>query len=188
MIKKLVLGCGETRVENAIHVDVNPFAKPDVIHDLNEFPYPFAENEFDSIQAFHVLEHLNDPFSVMRELHRVLKPGGELHLKVPHCSRGFTHTQHKAGFDVAFPLYFSKNFTKSGYFGVDFNCKFMKLSWLGNIHLLKFINIGAIQLNVLIFMNTIISFFANLNPYFCSRFWTYWVGGFDEIEFRFIKE
>ncbi|MHA2033632.1 MAG: class I SAM-dependent methyltransferase, partial [Candidatus Kariarchaeaceae archaeon] len=30
-----------------------------------------------------------------------------------------------------------------------------------------------------------LDFFANLSPYFCSRFWCYWVGGFEEISFVF---
>ena len=185
MKKTLVLGCGESRVKDAIHVDVNPLAQPDVLHDLNITPYPFEENEFDEIQAFHVLEHLDNPFGIMKELHRIIKPGGLLHLKVPHCTRGFTHTQHKSGFDVSFPLYFSKKFTTSGYFGIDFDLKFMKLHWLGNVHLLKYINISPLQVSILKTLNTFFSFLANLNIYACSRFWVYWVGGFDEIEFKF---
>ena len=185
MQKKVVLGCGESRTEGAIHVDANPVAKPDVLHNLNEFPYPFEESSIDQIEAFHVIEHLNDPFRVMRELHRILKPLGRLHIKVPHCSRGFTHSQHRAGFDVAFPLYFSKAYTKSGYFGVDFDLMKMELHWLGNMHLLQYIGVAQWQIFCLRWLNKIVSFLAQLNPYLCSRFWVFYVGGFDEIEFIF---
>ena len=31
-------------------------------------------------------------------------------------------------------------------------------------------------------------FFANLNVYLCSRLWCFWVGGFYEVEFYFVKK
>jgi SAM-dependent methyltransferase len=36
----------------------------------------FADNTFDAIVCNHVLEHINDDGQAMRELYRVLKPGG----------------------------------------------------------------------------------------------------------------
>lgn len=116
--QKLNLGSGEDYKEGFVNVDWQPLTKADVEHNLNVFPYPFEDNSFDYIEAFHVLEHLDRPFNVMKELHRILKPGGKLVVKVPHFSRGFTHAEHAHGFDVTFPLYFNPNFTKSGYFGV----------------------------------------------------------------------
>jgi SAM-dependent methyltransferase len=189
-VDNLILGCGETRVPGAVHIDKNELVKPDVIHDLNSFPYPFEDNSVCHIQAFHIIEHLSDPFDVMREFYRILKPNGKLHIKVPHCSRGFTHSQHKSGFDVAFPLYFDKSFTLSGYFGIDFKCEKNELHWLGNQHLLKYIGIKNWQITILQTLNFFINMLAGMNPYVCSRFWAYWVGGFDEIEFEFtcIKE
>ena len=185
IINKLILGCGETKRAGAIHVDANPLTEPDVLHDLNQFPYPFEDSSVESIEAFHVIEHLEDPFVVMKELHRILIPNGELHIKVPHCSRGFTHSQHKAGFDVAFPLYFSNSYTKAGYFGVNYSLEKMELHWLGNMHLLKYIGVPSWQISILKTLNSVLSKLANLNPYICSRFWVFYVGGFDEIEFIF---
>ena len=183
----MVLGCGETRHPGAVHVDANPLAEPDVVHDLNTFPYPFSDDSVDRIEAFHIIEHLEDPFRVMRELHRILKSDGLLHIKVPHCSRGFTHSQHKAGFDVAFPLYFSQSFSRSGYFGVDFALEHMELRWLGNVHLLKYIGVKAWQVFILKSLDAVIKRLAKMNPYVCSRFWAFYVGGFDEIEFKMRK-
>ncbi len=39
---------------------------------------PFGDNEFDLILCGHVLEHLPSPERALRELYRVLKPGGHL--------------------------------------------------------------------------------------------------------------
>lgn len=46
----------------------------------------FPENSFTAITAFYVLEHLFDPFSALRKMHDILKPGGALILRVPHTT------------------------------------------------------------------------------------------------------
>lgn len=184
-VAKLNLGCGGDKKEGFINVDWNHLVDPDMRVDLNRIPYDFKDNSFECIQAFHVLEHLDDPFLVMKELHRILKPDGELYIKVPHFSRGFTHPEHKRSFDVSFPLYFNKAFIKFGYFGVDFELKMMKLHWLA-AGILSELGYRKLLVAVLKVIDKIISFFANLNPAFCSRLWCFWVGGFYEIEFRFI--
>jgi SAM-dependent methyltransferase len=183
--KKLNLGCGEHHKDGYINLDWQPLTKPDVTHNLNEFPYPFEDNTFDLIEAFHVLEHVDKPFEVMKEMHRVLKPEGILHLKVPHFSRGFTHAEHEHGFDLTFPHYFNKKFTKSGFYGVEFHFVKMELHWMAFFHLLAFMGYSKGIIKSLRVLNTIISFLANLSPALCSRIWCYWVGGFEEIEFVF---
>ena len=34
-------------------------------------------------------------------------------------------------------------------------------------------------------VGSVLDVLANLSPSLCSRLWCYWVGGFEEIEFRF---
>ncbi len=188
MIRKLNLGCGEDKKEGYLNLDWSPLVHPDVVHDLNSLPYPFPDGSFDLIEAYHVLEHLEKPFLIMKEFHRLLAPGGTLHVKVPHFSRGFTHAEHEHGFDVTFPLYFSPNFTKSGYYGVPFTLQSLRLSWLAFFHLLPFMGYGAASIAFLRGVNVVISGVANLSPAFASRIWCFWVGGFDEIAFVFRKE
>lgn len=186
MIKKLNLGCGEFKKEGYINVDISPSVIPDIVHDLNVFPYPFEDDYFDLIEISHTLEHLQDPFRVMKELHRISKDGALVIIKVPHFSRGFTHPQHKAGFDVSFSYYFNPQF-KGGYQGFEFKLKKIKLHWLGQPYLKK-----AVMSKFLFFCYNIlgkfIDIFANLSPFFCSRIWCFWVGGFEEIEFHFIAK
>lgn len=43
----------------------------------------FGENQFDYIFCIHVLEHISDDLRAMKELYRVLKPGGTAYLCVP---------------------------------------------------------------------------------------------------------
>jgi SAM-dependent methyltransferase len=44
---------------------------------------PFADGELDFVWIFDVLEHVEDPESVLREVARVLKPGGGFHIVLP---------------------------------------------------------------------------------------------------------
>lgn len=44
---------------------------------------PFADNRFDVVTMFDVLEHVEDDLAAVREIHRVLKPGGSFVLSVP---------------------------------------------------------------------------------------------------------
>ena len=56
--------------------------------ETDRFPYP--DDHFDVILFCEVLEHLtNDPLSALKEIRRVLKPGGKLVLTTPNvaCSK-----------------------------------------------------------------------------------------------------
>lgn len=46
-------------------------------------PIPAGDGEFDAALALDVLEHVSDPDGFLRELARVVAPGGALHLHVP---------------------------------------------------------------------------------------------------------
>jgi len=181
--RKLNLGSGEFRKEGFINVDYYSISTPDISHDLNQFPYPFEDDYFELIEADHVLEHLTDPFKTMRELRRICTSGAIIHLRVPHFSRGFTHGDHKRGFDVTFPYYFNPKFIP-GYQNITLELISMRFRWFAQPYVKKDLFPAAI-----IFLaqsaGIVIDFFANLSPLLCSRLWCYWVGGFEEIEFVF---
>lgn len=54
--------------------------------DLNSEPLPFPDGYFDGVTMLAVLEHVFDPYSVMREVHRVMRPGAELVIDVPNVA------------------------------------------------------------------------------------------------------
>lgn len=180
---RLNLGCGQFPREGFLNVDHDPAAKADLRLDLSDLRGydAFPANHFDVIVMDHVLEHLDDVFGVMGVVHRLLKPGGRLELRVPHFSRGITHPEHKHGFDVTFPEYLRPGF-RGGYIGIPFELASMRLDYMIRWDL-KEVAVKPWQVSVLKPLNAIISALANLQPYACSRFWCTWVGGFEQIEF-----
>lgn len=54
----------------------------DVVADVQSMP--MSDNSFDSAICIEVLEHVPNPEKALRELLRVLKPGGKLVFSVPH--------------------------------------------------------------------------------------------------------
>ena len=184
--RKLNLGCGEYKKPGFINVDHAVATKPDVVSDLNAFPYPFSDQSFQVIEADHVLEHLNDPFRAMRELHRMLAIDGTLMVRVPHFSRGFTHPEHKRGFDVSFPYYFDAA-VWAWYTQAALQLERMRLTWFAQPYMKKRV-LSPYAYYFGLALGRIIDVFANLSPFFCSRLWCFWVGGFEEIEFRFVRK
>lgn len=77
---KLHLGCSDDHRPGYVNVDLAPPA--DVIADLRA-RWPWEDSEVEEILAFDVFEHLPDPIHTLNEAHRVLKPRGLLHFKVP---------------------------------------------------------------------------------------------------------
>lgn len=65
---------------------------------------PFKDNSFDLVIAQAVLEHVLDPFQCVKEIHRVLKPGGMMYAETPFMQQvhggkydfhRFTHLGHR---------------------------------------------------------------------------------------------
>ena len=95
MLSELVLGSGSNPQKQVLSplndspafaspvtCDLNTDHAPDVVHDLNVLPWPWADDSFDEIHAYNVLEHLGTQgefrafFAQFDEMWRILKPGG----------------------------------------------------------------------------------------------------------------
>jgi len=96
----LDVGCGTHKIPGAIGIDVDNCSDADVLHDLNVFPYPFEDNEFDKVICKQVMEHLEKPLDALREIHRISKPGATVIIEVPHfsCFYAFCSLHHKRFF------------------------------------------------------------------------------------------
>jgi SAM-dependent methyltransferase len=67
------------------YVNLDLFAVPGVDVAANAEALPFPDEVFQRVECDAVLEHVRDPMQVMREISRVLAPGGYVHLVTPFC-------------------------------------------------------------------------------------------------------
>ena len=71
-----------------LNVDKFDIFKPDILHDLEQFPYPFEDNTVNEIKMFHVLEHLGQVpqifNNIITELYRICKNQAKIDIRVPH--------------------------------------------------------------------------------------------------------
>jgi SAM-dependent methyltransferase len=119
--RKLNLGSGGRPLAGHVNVDINPRSRGvDLVHDLNLFPWPFASDSIDEIVMDQSLEHLADRNRAMKEIHRILKPGGVARISVPHFTwqYAFTDPTHRHFFGYHTFSYYARD---CGYFDFQFS-------------------------------------------------------------------
>lgn len=83
---KLNLGAGANPLPGYINVD--KFGAPDVLWDLEEFPWPWQDNAVQAVVMSHVLEHLGQTttifLNIIKELYRVCRHDAIIDITVPH--------------------------------------------------------------------------------------------------------
>lgn len=95
----LNLGCGTSQDDDAWNVDAIPAVDPDEVVDLDEYPWPWPDETYQSIRASHVLEHLADMPGALEECARLLCPGGYLVAKLPMGVNAIADPDHTWGVD-----------------------------------------------------------------------------------------
>jgi hypothetical protein len=85
---KLNMGCGNNKFPGFVNVDQAPECSPDVIWNLEDFPWPWDENSIDEVLFHHSLEHLGESprmfLQIMKELYRICRNGATIQVNVPH--------------------------------------------------------------------------------------------------------
>lgn len=93
----LVLGCGDVKIEGAVHVDIRKLVAPDMVWDLNQRPWPFKNEVFREVVAEDIIEHLDEIVPTIEEIHRVMAQGATLWITTPHWRHpnSWTDPTHK---------------------------------------------------------------------------------------------
>lgn len=88
VIMRLNLGCGFDHRQGYLNIDSWPECRPDLLFDLETFPWPFESDSVTHILARHVLEHLAPDTRSFRllwqELYRIAASGCRLDVQVPY--------------------------------------------------------------------------------------------------------
>ena len=91
----LELGCGPARRHHdAVTVDALDFDGVDVGGDVFTVLAAIPDATVDEVHSYHFLEHVEPLSGIVRELARVLKPGGLLHTVVPHFSNPYFYSDY----------------------------------------------------------------------------------------------
>jgi SAM-dependent methyltransferase len=119
----LILDCGAgfrpVYYENVVNYEIASYPTTDVLGFAEDLP--FADNSFDAVFSFAVLEHIKFPFQAAGEISRVLKPGGKLAVCAaflqplhgfPHHYFNMTNLGLKALFDKEIDI--ERQFVDSG--------------------------------------------------------------------------
>ena len=113
------IGCGTDKHPDARYgVDILPLPGVDFVCNLESGTLPFAESSVDVVYTRHTLEHIANLEHILREIVRIVKPGGRVNVTVPHFSNtlGYSDYTHKRFFGYYTFDYFSSERNK--YWGV----------------------------------------------------------------------
>ena len=86
---KIDLGCGKNKREGFVGVDQYQMDGVDVVLDIGNAVWPWADGEVEEIHASHFMEHMTaqQRINVVNEAYRVLQDGGKFTVITPHwCS------------------------------------------------------------------------------------------------------
>ncbi len=81
--KKINIGCGKDIRQGYVNLDSVKLPGVDIVHNLENYPWPFKDNEFGIVSCSHVLEHLTSITKPIEEIWRITKSGGKIMIEVP---------------------------------------------------------------------------------------------------------
>lgn len=100
------LGCGpRKRHEGSIGIDVIDTGVVDIIGDALDVLHALPEGCARLVTSSHFLEHVPDPAPMLDAMTRLLAPGGEIEIIVPHFAHPYFHSDPTHANRLGFGLY-----------------------------------------------------------------------------------
>lgn len=126
---KINIACGQNKQEGYIGIDKVKTECTDIVHNLDEFPWPFPDNYADEVMCSHYVEHVRDLISFMDEIWRITKVGGKVTIIAPYYSsmRATQDPTHVRSICEASFLYYNKVWreqNKLDHYGIKSNFDF----------------------------------------------------------------
>lgn len=81
---KLDIGCGENKHPGFVGIDKRRLSTVDYVIDLDKEILPFSDNSVEEVLLYNILEHLESPWRVMREVIRVCTNDAIIRVRFPH--------------------------------------------------------------------------------------------------------
>lgn len=86
---KLDIACGANKQDGFIGIDIQKLKGVDIVHDLNNYPYPLPDECSNMVIASHYIEHINPAefgfINFMNEIWRLLKHQGRFAICAPYA-------------------------------------------------------------------------------------------------------
>ena len=165
---KLNIGCGRTKLNGFVNVDINKTVNPDVLSDGLSYIKSLDDNSVGCIIMTHVLEHMTWGAiqEVIEEMYRVCPNGVTIHIQVPHCtSIHAANPQHRCAFSTTFWDFWTMDCATGEKYGqarfVMHSCKLHVRAYRGY------------------WIDLVFNSFGRSWQMICERFWPF---RFDEIE------
>jgi SAM-dependent methyltransferase len=165
--KSLDIGCGKAKTSGCIGIDRIALPGVDIVHDLDQLPWPFKDNEFAVIHANHFLEHSSHILETLAEIHRICMPNGQVIIRVPHYASDNFHTDltHKVAFGYRSFDHFSINgkIIYNFYAPFKFEILYRRIKFMSPLRRFDPFKILGVEM------------LANLFPRIYERFFVYWL-------------
>jgi predicted SAM-dependent methyltransferase len=101
-MKVLEIGVGIRRqADTDVSIDKSDYCKPDIVRDVAKRGIPFADNTFNKVYSFEMIEHIHDYedfIFLLNEIWRVLVPGGVWEFSSPNGLISYEHLTHSRSF------------------------------------------------------------------------------------------
>jgi predicted SAM-dependent methyltransferase len=114
----LDIGCGSNKQDGYVGMDIRRLPGVDIVHNLEDFPYPLPDKCCLNVMASHIVEHIKPWFTIplFDEIWRITKPGGKFAISTPYAgSFGFWQDPtHCNGFNQATFQYFDPDYPLYG--------------------------------------------------------------------------